>query len=36
MQAQSITQSERSVGRLFAAITGVLFLALAVLHALAG
>ena len=36
MQAQSVTQSERSAGRLFAAIAGVLFLVLAVLHAIAG
>ncbi len=36
MQAQSITQSERSAGRLFAAVGGVLFLTVAVLHALAG
>jgi hypothetical protein len=36
MQAQSVTQSERSAGRLFAAIAGVLFLAVTALHALAG
>lgn len=36
MQAQSVTQSERSTGRLFAAIASVLFLAVTVLHALAG
>ena len=36
MQAQSVTQSERSAGRLFAAISGVLFLAVTALHALAG
>ena len=36
MQAHSVTQSERSAGRLFAAIVGILFLAVTVLHALAG
>jgi len=36
MQAHSVTQSERNTGRLFAAIAGVLFLAVALLHALAG